>query len=211
MNKEVPYDEKYAKDDYYWGKEPTAICKKVIEYSNRGAENHQVLLELGCGEGRDAVHFARHGFNVTALDISSQGLKKLEKYAAEIGVEIKTIQANMINYRLSTIYDIIFSSGAVHYIPPELREEHFRHYKEQTRFGGIHAHVVLLDKPFIARAPDAEPDEIFFTSGEIMKYYSDWEIVFIDEEIIDCNSSGIPHKHVLNTIIAKKPASKVIG
>ncbi|MFX0092666.1 MAG: tellurite resistance methyltransferase TehB, partial [Candidatus Hodarchaeota archaeon] len=69
---------------------------------------------------------------------------------------------------------------------------------------GVHAHTVLLEKPFIQKAPDAEDNEYFFKSGEIMKYYWDWEILYIHEEIIDCMSSGIPHKHALNRIMTRK-------
>lgn len=37
-----------------------------------------------------------------------------------------------------------------------------------------------------------------------MGYYWDWEILYCTEEIFDCMSSGIPHKHAVNRIIARR-------
>jgi tellurite methyltransferase len=59
-------------------------------------------------------------------------------------------------------------------------------------------------KPFIPRAPDAEEIAFPYKSGELMSYYWDWEILYCTEEIFDCMSSGVPHKHAVNRIIARR-------
>ncbi|MFX1513888.1 MAG: class I SAM-dependent methyltransferase, partial [Promethearchaeota archaeon] len=165
--------------------------------------NNLKLLDLGCGEGRDAVYFAKNGFMTVGLDLSHIGLEKTKKYAEETGVKIKIIQADIETYKLTEFYDVIYSSGSLHYIPPKQRREKLEHFKSQTTPPGIHAFLVLVEKPFIPKAPDAE-EEILFKSGELMSYYWDWEIMFCKEYIIDCESSGIPHKHAINEIIAKR-------
>jgi len=89
MKKNSTYDEKYATEEYYWGKQPSAICDKVIEIT-KPTDNHKPkLIDLGCGEGRNAVYFAKNGFTVDALDISLPGLQKTEKYAKEADVKSK--------------------------------------------------------------------------------------------------------------------------
>jgi tellurite methyltransferase len=37
-----------------------------------------------------------------------------------------------------------------------------------------------------------------------MSYYWDWEILHCEEEIFDCTSSGVPHRHVVDRIIARR-------
>ena len=37
------------------------------------------LLDIGCGEGKDAVFFAKCGYAVTAFDISEQGIEKAKR------------------------------------------------------------------------------------------------------------------------------------
>jgi SAM-dependent methyltransferase len=53
------------------------------------------LIDLGCGAGRHSVHFARRGFSVTAVDLSRSMLHVVGLKAAEAGVEILRVQANL--------------------------------------------------------------------------------------------------------------------
>lgn len=91
MKKDNPYDQKYANQEYYWGKKPSTICDRIIEIIRPSSGFHPKLIDLGCGEERNAIYFAKHGFDVTALDVSLPGLEKTKKYAEEAGVEVKII------------------------------------------------------------------------------------------------------------------------
>jgi len=128
----------------------------------------------------------------------------MKKYAEEAGVHVKTIHADIVEYELEDIYDVIFSTGTLQYLPPEVREKRFQNYKEHTAPKGIIAFSVFVRKPFIPRAPDAEETAFLYRSGELMGYFWDWEIIYSTEEIFDCMSSGIPHKHAVNRIIARR-------
>ncbi len=203
MREGNPYDQRYANQEYYWGKKPSAICDRIIEIIRPGPDFRPKLLDLGCGEGRNAVYFAKHGFEVTGLDLSLPGLEKTRRYAEEIGVHVRTIHADIITYELEDTYDVIFSTGTLHYLPPEVRSQRFQNYKEHTSPDGIIAFSVFVKKPFIKRAPDAEESAFLYKSGELMGYFWDWEIIYCTEEIFDCMSSGIPHKHAVNRIIAR--------
>ena len=204
MKEDNPYDQRYASQEYYWGKKPSVICDKIIEIIRPSSDFRPKLLDLGCGEGRNAIHFAKHGFDVTALDVSLPGLEKTKRYAEEVGVKIKIIQADIVTYEIEDTYDVIFSTGALQYLSPEVRNQRFQNYKESTSPNGINALSVFVRKPFIPRAPDAEETAYLYKSGELMSYYWDWEILYCVEEIFDCMSSGVPHKHAVNRIIARR-------
>jgi tellurite methyltransferase len=209
MRKVNPYDQRYAGPDYYWGKKPSAMCDKVIEIIRPSSDFHPKLLDLGCGEGRNAVYFAKHGFRVFGLDSSLPGLRKMKKYAEEAGVQVEAIHADIVTYEPEDTYDVIFSTGTLQYLPPKVREQRFKQYKDSTSPEGINALSVFVKKPFIARAPDAEDTAYPYKSGELMSYYWDWEILHCTEEIFDCMSSGVPHKHAVNRIITKRPPFKI--
>jgi len=204
MKKDNPYDRKYAGKEYYWGKKPSYMCDKVLEIIQPTESSCPRLLDLGCGEGRNAVYFAQHGFNVVGVDVSLPGLQKTERYAEEVGVSIKTIQADLLDYELDDTYDVLFSTGTLHYLPPEIRSKRFENYKNYTSRNGINVFSLFVEKPFIPRAPDAESTAYRYKSGELFGYYWDWEILYCVEEIWDCMSGGIPHKHASNRIIARK-------
>lgn len=208
MKKENPYDQRYVSKEFYWGKKPSAMCDRVIELIRLSPNFHPKLLDLGCGEGRNAVYFAKHGFDVTALDVSLPGLEKTKRYAEEVEVQVETIQADIITYEVQDAYDVIFSTGTLQYLPAELRNRRFQNYKESTSSNGINALSVLVRKPFIRRAPDAEETAYPYKSGELMTYYWDWEIVYCTEEIFNCMSSGVPHRHAVNRIIARRYSNR---
>jgi tellurite methyltransferase len=198
------YDQWYAGEEHYWGKTPSGSCDKVLEIIRPTAEFRPKLLDLGCGEGRNAVYFAQHGFDVVGLDLSPVGLEKMKRYAEEVGVQIRAIQADITGYELCETYDVLFSTGTLQYLPTEIRPQRFENYRDHTSSSGINAFSAFVRKPFITKAPDPAGIEIPYTSGELMSYYWDWEIVYCTEEIFDCMSSGIPHKHAVDRIIARR-------
>jgi SAM-dependent methyltransferase len=64
------------------------------------------LIDLGCGAGRHAIHAARKGFSVTAVDLSRPMLKEVGRKARAAGIELVRFQANLC--RLGFIPDANF-------------------------------------------------------------------------------------------------------
>ena len=56
------------------------------------------ILCLAEGQGRNAVHLASLGYEVTALDFSEVGLQSAQELAARSGVTIHTLQADLSAY-----------------------------------------------------------------------------------------------------------------
>ena len=78
------YEEFYTREGYYWGTEPAGFLDKLIAL--RAPGDGIKVLDLGCGEGKDAVYMASRGYTVTAFDITDNGIRKAKKLAAERGV-----------------------------------------------------------------------------------------------------------------------------
>ena len=204
MKPDNPHDERYGGEELYWGKKPSSSCDRVIEIVKPAADHRPTLLDLGCGQGRNSVYFAKNGFDVVGIDTSKPGLEKMRHYAEELGVQVETIEADMLTYEIGDEYDVIFSVATLQYLPPDIRKARFEQFKQATRPGGINAHSTFVKKPFIPKAPDDESTASSYRSGELFGFYWDWEILYCTEEIFDCNSSGVPHKHACNRIIARK-------
>lgn len=195
------YEAEYQKDEYFWGVEPSAMCLKVLELMP--PTRPLKLLDIGCGEGKDAVFFARCGYEVSAFDISEAGLDKLKRPSEKARVNVRAFKGNLCDYRLGEDFDILFSSGALHYIRPELRDEVMENYKSHVRAGGLAAFHVFVEKPFIAPPPEKE-EGYNWKSGQLFTYFHDWQIEQCSEYISDCNSSGVPHRHAANRLFARK-------
>ncbi len=204
------YDDRYNTKEYYWGLKPNRICYDIMKILPP-IKPYRVL-DIGCGEGKDAVFFAKCGYAVTAFDISEQGIEKAKRLAEYNKVEVKLFKADIFDYRPDTEYDIIFSSGVLHFLPRTERENFCGSLKSHTSESGINAMNVFVRKPFINRAPDSTRDEEKrhpWRSGELFGYYHDWLFHTCREEIFDCNSGGKPHKHCMDTLIAQKHAEEL--
>ena len=199
------YDKRYDTADYYWGITPNNLCYEIMKL--RPPVKPLKVLDLGCGEGKDAVFFAKCGYAVTAFDLSEQGIEKAKKLAEHNKVEVRLFKADVFDYSFDMEYDIIFSSGLLHFLPQTKRKELCESMKKYTANGGINALNVFVQKPFIKCARDSTKDEEkrhLWYSGELFEYYHDWMFHTCREEIFDCNSGGIPHKHCMDTLIAQK-------
>ena len=197
------YDGKYSTEKSYWGKQPSSIAR--IFFQKHLATEDQKLLDIGCGEGRDSVFFARNAYQVTGFDSSAEGVKKSLAWADELTLSIEFFQADINEYRLQEEYDVVFSSGALHYIPQALRDEVISNYKRFTTAGGLHAHTIPIHKPFIPKDPQADGREQSWRSGEILTYYYDWKIEYFTEQILDDVKSE--HKFPVNRVIAREPTA----
>ncbi len=81
------WNQKFAQRIHLLDPEPF-LLKKIEALPGKS------LLDLACGDGRNAVHFSRLGFIVTAVDISDVGLGKIDSQAKQESLKIELIQAD---------------------------------------------------------------------------------------------------------------------
>jgi SAM-dependent methyltransferase len=91
------WDEKYGAAGHYYGTEPNEFLREHHPVIPAGGR----VLCLAEGEGRNAVFLAQQGYRVVAVDQSPVGLRKAEVLAAERGVQIDTVIADLADYRIA--------------------------------------------------------------------------------------------------------------
>ena len=120
------WNRKYQTDTYLFGKEPIAFLRKNIELLPKGK-----ALDLAMGEGRNGIYLATHGFDVTGVDISEEGLKKAKALGAEQGVTIQAQVADLQQYQIpEENYDLILCT---YYLQRDL----FPQIKAGLKSGGM--------------------------------------------------------------------------
>jgi SAM-dependent methyltransferase len=106
------WDERYAGTELVWTAEPNQFVVEELAGDTPGR-----ALDLGTGEGRNAIWLAEQGWQVTAVDFSAVGLAKAAKLAASRGTTVTWEQADLREYRAEPgAYDLVLL--AYIHLPP---------------------------------------------------------------------------------------------
>ena len=82
--------------------------------------SRRIVLCLADGEGRNGVYLASLGHTVTSVDVSETGIAKAAKLAADQGVALTTVIADLVDFDLGeNRWDLIVSIFA--HTPPAIR------------------------------------------------------------------------------------------
>jgi SAM-dependent methyltransferase len=90
------WDERYASADQVWSGHPNGALVTEVTGLPPGR-----ALDVGCGEGADAVWLAGHGWDVTALDVSQVALDRAAEHARQIGVQVRWLHGGLVEAPLS--------------------------------------------------------------------------------------------------------------
>jgi tellurite methyltransferase len=179
---------------------PYKMMDRVTGLLSPGAS----VLDIGCGDGRNAIYLASKGFKVTAYDISVARIGRLLLLAQKQHVTIDAFVGDMREYRYSHTYDLIVCMGVLHLVTREEALRVIKEMKEHTAPGGYNIVGVLTDT--LPEPADVEGMMVgLFKENELMGYYKDWEISDIKVYTFkDSHPDGAVHEHAANEIVARK-------
>lgn len=97
------YAAHHAERGLVWTAEPNGFLVAEV-----GGETPGRALDLGCGEGRNAVWLAEQGWRVTAVDFSPVALSAGRRLAAERQVEVEWVEADLTRYHPEEgVFDLV--------------------------------------------------------------------------------------------------------
>jgi tellurite methyltransferase len=201
-NANKPFWEKAYQDDSVsaFSKGPTV---DVGEYWSQFPPNSRVL-DVGCGEGRNAIFLAEKGFAVEAFDLSEAGIEKAKRIAEAKGISVRFFVCNLGDYRFEQDFDVILSHGVLHLCEREIRNKFIEAAKLHTATGGVNAIGIFTNR--LPAAPDmAAVTKSLFDVGELPAFYDDWDLIHHHEGTFsDEHPGGIKHHHAYERMIARK-------
>jgi SAM-dependent methyltransferase len=98
------WDERYRSRPRVWSGRPNPQLVAEASGLKPGA-----ALDLGCGEGADALWLAGQGWTVTALDVSAVALQRGSEHAREVGLDgnIEWVQQDLATWVPDRQYDLV--------------------------------------------------------------------------------------------------------
>lgn len=99
-------------------------------------EPNSNILDLGSGDGIDAIYFASKGFNITALDISEVAVNELKQKSPNIDCRVYDIKSANIPYP-DEYFDLIYSRLSLHYFDRYDLNLIIHNIKSKLKKGGV--------------------------------------------------------------------------
>ncbi|MFQ6014102.1 MAG: class I SAM-dependent methyltransferase [Anaerolineae bacterium] len=213
------WDRKYQEEGCYGGEEPEEVLVEYLPYLSGGR-----ALDLGCGEGWNALFLAEHGFTVEGIDISPAGVEKCLRLARQGNLSVEATVADLRDYPIPPgEYALILAVATLHFLTREELEEAARRIRDGLGPGGaVFITVFTTDDPGYQRAQEAGlkilEENTFFSPGlngpihyfapdELRDLFADFEILHYAEERFLDVTHGSPHYHAGATLLARKPLS----
>lgn len=197
------YDERYKGAGSIWGNDPSSIVVKASPHFPLAS----TVLDLGCGEGRNAIYAASQGHRVVAIDSSFEGIKKVKARAKKEGISLisDVIEINEYVSRCPD-YDVILGVHILQFFSEQKIPSIINHIKDKTKPGGINVIASFISKGERHKAFQAKHSRYVFETGELKSYYDNWEILHYEEYFgaVEDHGEG-PHQHLVVELIAQKP------
>ena len=106
----------YNYDELY-GTQPNALgapTKAFVDFFAACKDERLRVLDIGCGQGRDAIFIARAGHHVVGVDLSPMGIRDLNAAATKEGLPIEGIVADISTYQPSGHFDVLLIDRTLH-------------------------------------------------------------------------------------------------
>ena len=183
-----PWDKKFERDEYIFGKKP---ADALVKLEHHLAPKGQTLV-VADGEGRNSVYLASRGFDVTATDYSTVGLAKAKALAEDHNVSV--------NYLLEDIFDRDWSSQQydnvvaifIQFVPPSHMRSVLQGLSSATKPGGtLLLHGYTPQQVTFGTGGPPNPEHMY-TQAMLREIYHDLNITVCEEYIADLDE-GLGH------------------
>lgn len=192
------WDEVFRSDDAAYVRQPNSFLDRCVERMIREGltKAGSTALVLAMGDGRNAVHLAVRGFEVTGIDISAFSIPTAERAAAASGVEIRTVRGDLFSYDLGDdAWDLVTNI----YFNPSIKM--IDRIKRAVRPGGL-----LVIEGFGADYTGPGPPQWSrYEANQLLQELDGWRILEYQDGVFASDwAAGRPVPVV--RLLARKPA-----
>ncbi|MDI3406699.1 class I SAM-dependent methyltransferase [Streptomyces cavernicola] len=164
------WDDRYADRQQLWSGRPNGALVAEVAGLTPGR-----ALDVGCGEGADAIWLARGGWDVTAVEVSGVALDRAAVHAADAGVPVRWVHAELTEAALpSGSYDLVSAQYPALLRTPEGAAE--RALLSAVAAGGVLLVVHHVVDPEHAREAGFDPADYVLPDTVAALLGVDWEV-----------------------------------
>jgi cyclopropane fatty-acyl-phospholipid synthase-like methyltransferase len=194
------WDTRYKESEYAYGIEPNDFLKSKISVIKPNSK----ILCIAEGEGRNAIFLAEHKHDVTAIDYSLEGLKKLQKLASDKKLTIETICEDLNHYKIDeNKWDAIICIFG--HFPESLRKAVFKQVYSGLKKDGVFLMEAYHKDQINYKTGGPQVADLLYSAEELQIDFSEFKNKSIETSIKEIEE-GKYHKgtSVVIQVIANK-------
>jgi tellurite methyltransferase len=163
-------------------------------------------LDVGCGQGRNALYLSQLGFEVDAWDVNASSLQKLQQIIDAEGIQNIHLQQRDLNAdpSITGTYDFICCTVVMMFLQATTVKPLIAQMQQATKVNGFNLIVCAMDTPDLPVQADFP---FAFKTGELSALYEGWNIVKYNEnvgELHRVDAEGNRIKQHFATLLAQK-------
>lgn len=117
--KKVAYDD-YYKEENYFGNPYPGLLAFFDHHEPKG-----IVLDLGCGQGRDSLAIGELGYRVIGIDHSAVGISQLNEEAKKRNIAVEGVVDDAYQFPITEDIDIVLLDSMLHFYKNDLQKETF--------------------------------------------------------------------------------------
>jgi 2-polyprenyl-3-methyl-5-hydroxy-6-metoxy-1,4-benzoquinol methylase len=171
--------------------------------SMKGIEPGGAALDVGAGMGRNGVHLAKLGWDVTGIDLSAEGLAVMRASAEKAGLKVATVKTSYQDFDFGRArWDLV--AMILSWAPVE-DPAFLARLKDSIRPGGCVVFEHVIQKEADPYAPGVHA----LQRGQLRELFKDFEILVYRELDLAGDWGGAPVPHV--RMLARKRGPAPLG
>jgi len=195
------YNKIYGKNKNAFGIKPAPILETALE----SVENIGMALDIGAGQGRNSLYLANSGFTVDSIETSGVAIEHLKSLDNS---EINPILVSIEDFKIKmNKYDLISAINVLQFVEEDNIAKVIKKIQEGLKSGGVVAITSFTeDDPTFSDYTKPRFNK-YFSKGELKRYFSDFDIIYYCEELVEDKGHGgmpYPHQHGIVEIVARK-------
>lgn len=210
----------YQQNEIVWGEQPDTLLREYAPQVPIGQ-----VLDLGMGEGRNALYLARLGYPVRGVDLSQTAVDHCLSRAKALGVTIQAEVSDILDVVIEPAsLALVISTMCLQFMKSSESARVMQAIVEGLQPGGlVYLTMFSTDDPSYARlkqsTPEIEPRTFyreplqshvhFFEQDEVLEQLSALTLLYCSRSIKrDPGHPGVPepHYHGVITYVGQKPA-----
>jgi SAM-dependent methyltransferase len=211
------FNRQYAAHERYWWRGENRYSTDVGMHtsfhatllSTAALRGPGMALDLGAGEGADAIRLAKLGYQVDAIDVSAVACEKIARFARSQGVRVAVRNEPMETARLPrAAYDLILMNGCLHYVCDKTHV--LQRVLAASTADAVHTVALFSTVTPVPAEHAAVPVFPDSEDGIVEGFYQDWTILLRAREHAQREHSHpgfAPHVHSYIKLIAARTTS----